>query len=159
MLLRGNTSACRHASFLHGNNLAGDGMLLPVLTATSKAQRTLCTASPAPKSIYNYQSCTCRNGDQDLPVSLYWPYKNLPPDGKVLTHVVQPQKNETLYIATNLQLCNRTSATSRCDCRLGQRERSYAILMKDHVRYDFSLGFGSLSSFSRRANHTASYTK
>ena len=30
-----------------------------------------------------------RHEDQDLPVSLYWPYKNLPPDGQVCVYQSQ----------------------------------------------------------------------
>lgn len=37
-------------------------------------------------ALHKHYSPSCnvnRSEDQDLPVSLYWPYKNLPPDGQV----------------------------------------------------------------------------
>lgn len=70
----------------------------------------------------------CRDDDGDLTVSLYWPYKNLPPDGKV---------SRLCYLAAMIP-CNTKLACSIPNvdyCRHEQKMRSRAIQRRGHARY------------------------
>lgn len=87
---------------------------------------------------------SCSDADQDLVVSLYWPYKNLPPDGKVISYSAQ-LSNHCTFSTPVLHLIPTAVFYIRCadistslsiwTCRPDLRMRSSAILRKGHARY------------------------
>ncbi|DBA84806.1 hypothetical protein WJX77_002337 [Trebouxia sp. C0004] len=72
-----------------------------------------------------------RHEEQDLPVSLYWPYKNLPPDGQTRTEKEESCNPEEKFCQTPMHVFER--ACKACT------------------------GTGSISSNSRGRRRTASY--
>lgn len=107
----------------------------PVLSSSqsayaASASRLLSVSDPSPRRDVS-TAAHHRNEDQDLPVSLYWPYKNLPPDGQTRTEKEESCNPEEKYCQTPMHVFER--ACKACT------------------------GTGSISSNSRGRRRTASH--